>query len=136
MVTEAPGRDEPSADKVARYEPTRPRWITAIRRRVLAVPGGAMAWKVFIACLGGAVVLLGILLIPLPGPGWAIVFLGVAVWATEFQWARRLLGFGRMVLSRWADWVKRQSLTVRLLIGLAGFVFVCAVIYVSWVVVF
>ena len=33
----------------------------------------------------------GILAIPYPGPGWAIVFLGLAILATEFEWAHRLL---------------------------------------------
>ena len=33
----------------------------------------------------------GILAIPYPGPGWAIVFLGLGILATEFDWARRLL---------------------------------------------
>ena len=33
----------------------------------------------------------GILAIPYPGPGWAIVFIGLAILATEFEWARKLL---------------------------------------------
>ena len=31
----------------------------------------------------------------IPGPGWAIVFVGLAILATEFDWARRLLAYAR-----------------------------------------
>jgi uncharacterized protein (TIGR02611 family) len=37
------------------------------------------------------IVIAGIVLLPLPGPGWAIIFLGLAVLATEYAWAHRLL---------------------------------------------
>jgi hypothetical protein len=30
-------------------------------------------------------------LLVLPGPGWAVIFAGLAVLAAEFVWARRLL---------------------------------------------
>ena len=39
---------------------------------------------------GVAVILIGIPLIPLIGPGWLIVFTGLAILATEFAWAGRL----------------------------------------------
>ena len=74
----------------------------------------------------------GLLLIPLPGPGWAIVFLGLAVWATEFVWAQRLLRFGRGVLRDWTDWAKRQPLWVRGLLGLAGLVLLAGLGYLGW----
>jgi uncharacterized protein (TIGR02611 family) len=44
---------------------------------------------VFVAGVG--LILLGFILIPLPGPGWAVVFAGLAVLATEFTWAEWLL---------------------------------------------
>lgn len=40
---------------------------------------------------GFGLVVLGIVLMPLPGPGWAIVAGGLALLATEFEWANRLL---------------------------------------------
>ena len=48
-----------------------------------------------VGLLGGAIVVLGFILIPLPGPGWLIVFAGLALLATEFVWAERLLRYGR-----------------------------------------
>jgi uncharacterized protein (TIGR02611 family) len=80
-----------------------------------------------IAVLGGLVVVVGFVLIPLPGPGWLIVVLGLTIWAIEFVWARHLLRFTREKLRAWTRWVGRQSLIVRLLIGLVGLVFIATV---------
>lgn len=44
---------------------------------------------------GFGLVILGLILIPLPGPGWVIVFAGLALLATEFVWAERLLHFAK-----------------------------------------
>ena len=49
------------------------------------------ARQVVVAAIGSAVVLIGIVLLVLPGPGALTIFLGVAVLATEFAWASRLL---------------------------------------------
>jgi uncharacterized protein (TIGR02611 family) len=68
------------------------------------------------AIVGGAVVLLGIIAIPYPGPGWLIVFAGLAILATEFEWARRLLAVARGKYDIWQHWLKRQHAWVRALI--------------------
>jgi uncharacterized protein (TIGR02611 family) len=47
--------------------------------------------KVGVAVAGGAVLLAGIALIFLPGPAIIVIPLGLAVLATEFVWAARLL---------------------------------------------
>ncbi|HEV2886243.1 MAG TPA: TIGR02611 family protein [Jatrophihabitans sp.] len=115
-----------------RFEPRPPKWLRPIRDRVRCVPGGAMIWKLLIGTIGGIIVVIGLLLIPLPGPGWALVFVGLAVWATEFHWAYRLLRFGRRVLRDWTAWAKRQSLLIRLLLGLLGLLVLAAAAYVGW----
>ena len=33
----------------------------------------------------------GLALVPLPGPGWAIVFIGLGMLALEFKWAENLM---------------------------------------------
>jgi uncharacterized protein (TIGR02611 family) len=91
---------------------------------IRANPVGDLAVKISIAIVGGLVVAVGIVLIPLPGPGWLIVILGLTIWAIEFVWARHLLRFTREKLRSWTRWVGRQSLFVRLVIGLAGLIFV------------
>ena len=46
--------------------------------------------KVGIAIGGGLVLLAGIAMIPLPGPGWLVVVLGLYILSFEFAWAERL----------------------------------------------
>ena len=99
--------------------------------RIRANPTGRLALKVGIGVLGGLVVAVGIVLIPFPGPGWAIVILGLAIWAVEFVWARHLLQFTKRHVQGWTRWVLRQSLPVRALIGLVGFAFICGVVWAS-----
>lgn len=45
--------------------------------------------------VGVAIILAGIAMLALPGPGWAAVFVGLAVLGSEFAWARRVLRWAR-----------------------------------------
>lgn len=63
--------------------------------------------------LGGLVLVAGIVLIPYPGPGWLIVFGGLAILAAEFEWAHRLLAFARGKYTAWTHWLGRQHVLVR-----------------------
>ncbi|QIM19623.1 TIGR02611 family protein [Leucobacter coleopterorum] len=77
------------------------RWRKVIRRR----PWLNTAYKVAVTVLGALVMVIGLILVPLPGPGWLIVFLGLTILGTEFHWARRLLGWLRQILTRfWERW--------------------------------
>jgi len=51
----------------------------------------ATARKLVVLTLGGTIVAVGIALLVLPGPGLVAIGIGVALLATEFVWARRLL---------------------------------------------
>jgi uncharacterized protein (TIGR02611 family) len=105
------------------YGPRTPNWLRPLRSRLIALPGGLLIWRFLVGIIGLAVVVLGALLVPLPGPGWAIVFLGVGVWAIEFHWAQRLLIFLRARLRQWTQWMMRQSRFVQFLVGAAGLAF-------------
>ena len=48
-------------------------------------------YRTSFATAGVLVVVLGLVLIPLPGPGWLVVALGVGMLALEFDRAERLL---------------------------------------------
>jgi uncharacterized protein (TIGR02611 family) len=50
-----------------------------------------LSWQVLVFLLGLAIVAAGVVMLPLPGPGWLVVFAGMAVWATEFVWAQCVL---------------------------------------------
>ncbi|MFG1807021.1 TIGR02611 family protein [Streptomyces sp. NPDC049040] len=54
-----------------------------------------MVWRVGIFVVGLAVIAGGVILLPLPGPGWLIIFAGMAIWGTEFVWAQKVLRWTR-----------------------------------------
>ena len=109
------------------HEQARPGVLDKIR----ANPTGRLALKITIAALGAIVVAVGIVAIPLPGPGWAIVIAGLAIWAIEFAWAKHLLEFTKKHVLSWTHWIGRQSWPVKGLVGLATFLFVSVVVYFS-----
>jgi uncharacterized protein (TIGR02611 family) len=78
---------------------------------------------------GALVLALGVLAIPYPGPGWAIVFVGLAILATEFHWAQRVLHFARGKYDAWTRWLGRQSVAVRLGVLAATGLVVLATLY-------
>jgi len=108
-------------------DPTKVGRLKLTLEAIRAHPTGRVALKVGIGLIGALVVAIGLVLIPLPGPGWLIVVTGLAIWAIEFVWARHLLRFTRDRLRSWTAWVGRQSPAVRILIGATGLVFVAVV---------
>ncbi|MFE7749741.1 TIGR02611 family protein [Streptomyces sp. NPDC057428] len=54
-----------------------------------------VSWQAGIFVVGLAVVGAGIVMLPLPGPGWLVIFGGMAIWATEFVWAQLVLRWTR-----------------------------------------
>ena len=79
--------------------------------------------KTLIGIVGGLVTLIGLVLVPYPGPGWLIVFGGLAILATEFQFASKVLEFAKGRYDQWTDWLKRQNIFVKILaLGVTGLV--------------
>jgi uncharacterized protein (TIGR02611 family) len=56
------------------------------QRRALDV-----TWRLVVLIVGLLIIAGGLGMLVLPGPGWAAIFVGLAVLATEFDWAQRLL---------------------------------------------
>jgi uncharacterized protein (TIGR02611 family) len=71
---------------------------------------------VWIGVIGGIVLVAGVVMIPYPGPGWLVVFAGLAILAREFVWAERVLQFAKRYYDAWVAWLARQHLAVRLLV--------------------
>ncbi len=65
--------------------------------------------RIAVTIAGFVVVIVGAILIPLPGPGWLIVFGGLAILATEYVWARRLLNYARAKVGQAKDVVLRKD---------------------------
>ncbi|MGW0803244.1 TIGR02611 family protein [Nonomuraea sp. NPDC002799] len=87
-------------------------WLDGIR----STRTGALTLKIVIGLLGTVMVVGGLVMVPFPGPGWLVVFAGLAVLATEFHWAHRVLEFGKRTLHTWTQWYKRQGWTVRIIV--------------------
>ncbi|MEI6699862.1 TIGR02611 family protein [Mycolicibacterium sp.] len=86
--------EETMSDAPAERRGIKHRWLQR-RNRLRERPLADFSYRVGVAVVGLSVLLVGIAAIPYPGPGWAIVFLGLAILATEFYWARRTLTFTR-----------------------------------------
>ncbi|MEV7677212.1 TIGR02611 family protein [Streptomyces sp. NPDC088341] len=82
-VTEGPGTS-PERELGSRA----PRFIRASRTLHLS-------WQVGVFVVGLAVVGAGAAMLVLPGPGWLVIFGGMAIWATEFVWAQLVLRWTR-----------------------------------------
>src|SRR5436190_20276596 len=70
---------------------------------------GRNAKRVAVTIAGFAVVIVGLILVPLPGPGWLIVFAGLAILATEYVWAQRLLNYAKTKVGQAKDVVLRKK---------------------------
>jgi uncharacterized protein (TIGR02611 family) len=99
--------------------------------RIRANHTGRLALRIGVGILGTLVVALGIVLIPFPGPGWAIVILGLAIWAIEFTWAQNLLEFTKRHVRSWTHWIARQNWPIRVLVGIVGLIFVAGIVWGS-----
>ena len=109
MVTE----DGLARDIAIGESPARPvrRMLRRIRGWINTHPRLRLAYRIGVGMLGGFIAVVGLVLVPLPGPGWLVVFLGLAILGTEFAWAHRLAGFVKRQLNRfWAWWNARKSM--------------------------
>lgn len=110
----------PSATSAAPAHPrsagrrTRRQRYEAWRARRIGERGVRRAlWRVGVGLVGALLVGGGIALVPLPGPGWGIVIVGLGVLATEFAWADSALQRLRRVVERWTAWIRTRPVGVR-----------------------
>ena len=74
--------------------------------------------KFFIALIGGTVLLFGVVLLVLPGPGIPVIAGGLAILATEFFWARRALRNAKSTAAKvrrksgLKDWLRRRRTAI------------------------
>ena len=66
------------------------------------------------ALAGGIVILVGVIMIPYPGPGWLVVFAGFAILSTEFEFAEKALKQLRAKYNQWKIWLVQQPRMVQL----------------------
>ena len=75
--------------------------------------------KFFIALIGSTVVLSGMAMLVLPGPGTLVIAGGLAILATEFIWARRVLRHAKGAVAKvrrefgLKEWLRRLKTRAR-----------------------
>jgi uncharacterized protein (TIGR02611 family) len=99
------------------------------RRKIRATPQVHLIYRIVIGVVGLLVFVLGLILVPFPGPGWLVVLLGIGIWASEFTWAQAVLHRARRFLRTWTDWARPQPWWVK---GLLGLLTAAAVAAVFW----
>lgn len=108
------------------------RWRDKVRDR----PTANLTYRIVVGVVGLAVLTVGVIAIPYPGPGWAIVFLGLAILATEFEWARHALKWTKERYDRVMAWFKGQGLWVQILGAILTFAVVLGTVWLlgalSW----
>jgi uncharacterized protein (TIGR02611 family) len=92
---------------------------------------GRWSLKVGVGVFGGALVALGLIMVPAPGPGWLVVIAGLSVLALEYAWARHLLEVVKRHVRSWTHWIGARSLAFRAAVGLAGVVVLGLGLWVS-----
>ena len=111
------------------------RW--AWRRRIRANPHQLRVYRCVVGAVGLLLVLLGLATGWLPGPGGIpLVLGGLAVWASEFQWAHRLMQRFKHALHVFRGWSRRRKvlfwLTFVAACGLLGWAYLAVVGQPSW----
>jgi uncharacterized protein (TIGR02611 family) len=94
-------------DRIRRWGRSVAAASAAVRRRAYATTIGRILWRIAITIVGVVVIIAGIILLPLPGPGWVVIFAGLGLLATEYDWARRLLRAARAKAAQLAAKVRR-----------------------------
>lgn len=89
-----------------------------------------------ILVVGSLLLVLSLLAIPLPGPGWLGVFVSIGILSLEVRWAKGILHWGVGVYDRFFAWYHRQPRATRwsliALLLLVCFVTFLAITWVSW----
>lgn len=87
---------------------------------------GKLAWRLVIGFFGGIVTALGVLFIVTPGPGIAVLIVGLAILATEFAWAKRAMEKAKETATSASERAPFLKMKFIIPIGLAISVFVIA----------
>jgi uncharacterized protein (TIGR02611 family) len=106
------------------------RWRERVRRNSLL----NNAWRVAVFTVGSLVLLAGLAMLVLPGPGWAAIFVGFAILATEFAWAKVALVWAKDTATKAKDRALDPEVRRRnLLLAIGGGVLVAAgvIVYLS-----
>lgn len=103
--------------------------LRGFRSRIDSNPALKSTYRIVVGTVGTIVLIVGIIAIPYPGPGWLIVFAGLGILASEFEWARKVLRYARARYDQWTQWLGRQSPVVQLMVVALTALIVVASLY-------
>lgn len=86
---------------------------------------GRNARKIAVLVVGVTVLLAGIALLALPGPGMIVIIVGLVILATEFEWAQRWLDYA-VEKSAGATTKLQESRSGKLLLAASGVTLIAA----------
>ena len=124
-----PGSESAPGDD-AGPERSGPAFWRAFRGRIAGRPTLELVYRVGVAVVGTVVFVVGVITIPFPGPGWALVFAGIGILATEFAVARHALVWLRDKYRRGMAWYISRGPLMQVLAFLATCVVVVATLWV------
>lgn len=76
--------------------------------------------RLVISIAGGIVLLIGLVMLIYPGPGWLVIFAGLAILSTEFKFASNILDWLKDKYALWLHWFKRQHGITKFLAAMAS----------------
>ena len=127
----APDRADSAADDAAsqsRWDAVTHRW-RAFREHIAERPTLNVAYRIVVGIVGSLVLIVGIITIPYPGPGWALVFAGFGILATEFTWAHHALTWVRGKYRIVMDWYTSRGWFIKVLGAVGTFALVVVTLW-------
>ena len=106
-------------------------WLVRLREQRRRHLGRSRFYRVPFALLGFTIVLVGIAMLVLPGPGLLVIAAGLAMLALEFAWAERVLERTLERMSGTSSRVRRLSRLEKIVSVLAGLAALGALIAVA-----
>ncbi len=96
---------------------------------------GHIIWRIFLITIGAVIALGSLVLAPLPGPGWATVFIGLMILGGEVLPAARFLDWLEIwlrKLGRFIHKIWQASVVGKITVSLVAALCVAAVAYVAY----
>ena len=71
--------------------------------------------RIAVTVIGVLVLLAGLVLLVLPGPGWVLIFVGLSILGSEYVWAQRLLRMAKKQANNAKDTLLRRKQALSLI---------------------
>ena len=98
-MSQQPERQEPG-EPLGSSSRGLPGHVSRARHAVRRNPVTRVVWQVLVGVVGAGLLVAGGAMLVLPGPGWAVIALGLVVLASEFVWFERPLRPVRRLMDR------------------------------------